>query len=79
MPEKPKLIEFGGRVPEDEFTRFRDVFPQYGATNWFINTALRRFNSYVEEHPEVRQAVDRSIDLMLDETLRDTPAQAEAA
>lgn len=68
-----KPVEFGGRVPVEEFERFKETFPQYGATNWFINNALRRFNQYVEEHPEVREAVDRSIDLMLDETLRDTP------
>jgi hypothetical protein len=72
MPDE-KPVEFGGRVPKEEYDRFRDTFPQYGATNWFINNALRRFNQFVEEHPEVKEAVDRSIDLMLDETLRDTP------
>jgi hypothetical protein len=72
------LIEFGGRVPAAEYDRFRDSFPQYGATNWFINKSLRRFNEYVDEHPEVKEAIDRSIDQMLDETLRDTP-RSEAA
>jgi hypothetical protein len=61
--------EFGGRVPEEEFKKFKEAFPQYGATNWFINEALRSFNENVRRNPAIRRAVDDAIDDMLDETL----------
>lgn len=64
-----KKVEFSGRVPQSEFDTFREAFPQYGATNWFINMALASFNRLIEENPIIRDAVDQSIDDMLDETL----------
>lgn len=68
-------IEFGGRVPVDQYEQFRNTFPQYGATNWFINTALARFNQLVDENPVLKHAVDEAIDAMLDETLERVSAQ----
>lgn len=67
MADKTK--EFGGRVPVEEFDKFKEVFPQYGATNWFINNALLRFNQLVEDNPVIKEAIDKAIDDMLDETL----------
>lgn len=62
-------VKFAGLVPVEEFDKFREVFPQYGATNWFINTALVRFNQLVEDNPVLKNAVDEAIENMLDETL----------
>lgn len=69
MPTLNSKVEFGGRVPQDEYETFRENFPQYGATNWFINAALQRFNQLVEDNPIIKRAVDQAIDDMLDETL----------
>lgn len=65
-------VDFGGKVPAEEYDRFKEIFPQYGATKWFINVALKSFNDYVDRNPIVREAVDRSINEMLDETLKTT-------
>lgn len=62
MPER----DFGAKVPEREYERFRANFPQYGATTWFINTALRRFNDEVERNPTAADLVDVAISGMVE-------------
>lgn len=62
--------EFGGTVPLEEYELFREAFPQYGATNWFINHALKAFNQQIRENPILKTGVDQAIDSMLDDTLR---------
>ena len=36
-------IEFSGRVSKADYDEFVGRFPQYGATTWFIRTALSKF------------------------------------
>lgn len=61
------MIEFSAKVPDEEYAAFKKAFPQYGAVNWFINTALANFNEQVRLHPEVTELVNRSIEGMLQE------------
>jgi hypothetical protein len=61
------VIEFSAKVADEEYSKFKEAFPQYGAVNWFINTALLNFNKQVELHPEVKELVNRSIEEMLQE------------
>lgn len=65
------MIEFSAKVPDDEYRRFKDKFPMYGAVNWFINTALKEFNDKVEANPSLRQLVADSIEELVT-TNRDT-------
>lgn len=58
--------EFGATVPEEEWQRFKhNVGMIYGATNWFINTALKDFNDRVEANPTLKMLVQQSIESML--------------
>ncbi len=61
--------EFGGRVSQEQFDRFKDSFPQYGAVNWFINRSLEALNRRVELNPSIKHVIDLAIDDMLDQTL----------
>jgi hypothetical protein len=58
--------EFGATVPETEWQRFKQNTGMiYGATNWFINTALKEFNDRVEANPTLKVMVSQSIESML--------------
>jgi hypothetical protein len=61
------VIEFSAKVPDEEYQAFKEAFPQYGAVNWFINTALHNFNEQVKANPVVTELVNRSINDMLQE------------
>jgi hypothetical protein len=61
------VIEFSAKVPDEQYQAFKEAFPQYGAVNWFINTALQNFNKQVEANPAVKELVNRSIEEMLQE------------
>ena len=57
--------EFSAKVPLEEYLAFKERFPQYGAVNWFINTALATFNRTVESIPESSAVVNHAIRDML--------------
>ena len=59
--------EFSARVPLTEYERFRNRFPQYGATNWFINMSLKQFNDACDRNPDAEQLVGQAIQIMLSE------------
>ncbi len=59
--------EFGAKVPRDEYDKFRKNFPQYGATNWLINEALKEVNKLVEEDAGVKNIIQRAIQRVLDD------------
>lgn len=63
LPEDTK--EFGARIPESEYERFRKAFPQYGASTWFINTSIREFNEQVAANPSSIELINASIVKML--------------
>lgn len=57
-----KFKEFGGKIPEDEYLEFKDNFPQYGATQWLINEAVKNINRLVRETPAYRNLVAIAIE-----------------
>jgi hypothetical protein len=57
--------DFGAKVPADLYTEFRTLFPQYGATTWFIITALEAFLDQVRDEPLIQEGVSLSIKQML--------------
>lgn len=59
-------VEFSARVPQKEFDFFKTTFPQYGATNWFINHCLKTFNDQVRNDPSVADVIDK----MIEDTLK---------
>lgn len=62
---EPK-VDFGGRVSEVDYDRFRSLFPQYGATTWFITTALKSFLKSMEKDPTAHEQVDAAITSMVE-------------
>lgn len=63
----PKVgqVEFSALVPADEYEKFKNNFPAYGAVKWFINESLHAFNQKVQEHPSLRDLVDTAVSEML--------------
>ena len=59
--------EFGAKVPREEYNKFRRNFPQYGATNWLINAAVKEVNRLVEEDASIKDIVQRAVQRMLDD------------
>jgi hypothetical protein len=60
--------EFGASVPEEEYQRFQVRFGGfYGATKWFITTALKEFNDRVEREPTLQLQVAQAIESMVQE------------
>lgn len=48
--------EFSARVPEEEVQKFvKHTDGIYGATTWFINSALKEFNKRMDENPDLLQ------------------------
>ena len=61
--------EFGASVPEEEYLRFQVRFGGfYGATKWFINSALKEFNDRVEREPSLQLQVAQAIEQMVQQT-----------
>lgn len=54
-------VAFSARVPIAEYLRFKDRFPQYGASQWFINAALRAFNDRLSQEPSLEAVIEESI------------------
>lgn len=59
--------EFGAKIPEDLYEEFRDLFPMYGATTWFINNSLRAFINTVRDKGTMQESITLSIKQMLEE------------
>lgn len=59
--------EFGAKVPQELYEEFRHLFPQYGATTWFINESLKSFLDLVRDDEVVQRGIAISIDEMLQE------------
>lgn len=68
-------VEFSGRIPRKEFDFFRTTFPQYGATNWFVNAAVKAINDRVRANPDLAN----SIDIMIDELLQHNRESKDAS
>lgn len=58
-------VEFSAKIPRELYDRFKALFPQYGAVNWFINTATQTFVDECEKEPSSVETVNRSVNLML--------------
>lgn len=61
-----ETVEFSSHVPKEDYDYFREQFPQYGATKWFITSALREFNERVRANPTLKEQVAYSIEHMLE-------------
>lgn len=59
--------EFSARVPRESYEEFRRFFPGYGATTWFINTALENFLEECRKSPEAVERIQSAIDAMVQE------------
>jgi len=64
--------EFGAKVPEELYEEFRDLFPMYGATTWFITHSLEQFVKLARQSPQLQEMVAASIDQMLQERREQT-------
>lgn len=75
-----ETAEFSSHVPREEYEFFKEMFPQYGATKWFINTALVEFNERVRNDASVKNIVAHAIDHMLETSrlLREATAAGES-
>lgn len=58
-------VDFGAKVPPDLYAEFKFLFPQYGATTWFINTVLEQFIKTVRDNHTLQELVALSIEAML--------------
>lgn len=58
-------VEFTAKVPEPLWREFKQRFPQYGASKWFINMALRAFLDLLRGVPENDHLIRRAIDELL--------------
>lgn len=76
---EPEMKKFCGFVPAEEVYRFRAAFPQYGATQWFLTTALKRFNDEIAAHPRSVDLIDASIKSMLKHEGPDTATSINSA
>ena len=64
-PEKNVLVQC--RVPRSDYDRFIALFPMYGASAWFIRTAIHSFVQQMESQPDLVEQVQASIAAMLSE------------
>jgi hypothetical protein len=60
-----KLEEFLPRVKTDLYTAFNDLFPQKGATTWFIRTLVARFIQDMQEQASFEESVRESVRSMI--------------
>lgn len=69
-------VEFGARIPRKLFDEFREYFPQYGASTYFINTSLEEFMAGVRGDPSARERVRAAIEKMVRDNREDKEAVA---
>jgi hypothetical protein len=66
LAETAVTKEFSAKVPEEEYDRFvKNTGGTYGATTWFITTALRMFNDRMEQHPTAQEDLQAAINSFL--------------
>jgi hypothetical protein len=65
MANKKDQTELSAYVPTEEYEFFRQQFPQYGASTWFINSCLAEFNARVREDPSAVEKIRKSIEAMV--------------
>jgi hypothetical protein len=58
-------VEFSARVPREDFEEFKANFPQHGAVQWFISTALKEFNRVCSSSETIQEQVEQAIEQML--------------
>jgi len=71
MSKNRDTVEFSAKVPDDLYQEFKVLFPQYGSTTWFINTALEEFLKSVRTSASLQQHVANAIDSMLTDRRED--------
>lgn len=54
-------VEFTGRVARPDYEEFIGRFPMYGATTWFIRTALSRFLAECQANPSLDDIIIEAI------------------
>jgi hypothetical protein len=60
--------EFSARVPEEDYKEFvRLTDGVYGATTWFITTALKTFIGQQKETPTPREQIVKAIRSMIED------------
>lgn len=64
LSEPPSLVEFTAKIPREHHEAFVGLFPQYGATSWFIRTALEQFLKRVENDPTAIERIKEAINEM---------------
>jgi hypothetical protein len=66
MSSEDTKVEFSAKVSKEAYDEFKETFPQYGAVNWFINSALESLNAKVKESPEFKDIVNSAISDLLE-------------
>ena len=56
-----RTVDFAARIPREPYNEFKENFPMYGATTWFIETALIEFNALVRENPSLKAHVAQAV------------------
>lgn len=59
--------EFGAKIPLELYDEFRELFPTYGSTTWFIENALKCFLAQVRDNPTLQEILDKAIEEMVKE------------
>lgn len=57
--------EFEPRIARETFERFNRIFPQKGATTWFLRTWVPIMVEQIEEHTGLEEMVHRSVKSVL--------------
>lgn len=63
-PENASSVRFVARISTLDRQAIAAVFPMYGGSAWFLETALRAFLALVEHKPEIARAIHRDIERM---------------
>lgn len=58
-------VEFPARVHEQDYQQFNELFPQYGATSWFVRSVLKQFNEASRSWPTSPRQVEMAVDTVL--------------
>jgi predicted Abi (CAAX) family protease len=58
-------VAFVAQIPRDDYNEFNQVFPQYGATSWFLRSITRAFIREAIDYPTGQALVYRAIDSIL--------------
>lgn len=70
--EENLTVAITARVSKTDYMEFNRLFPQYGATTWFVRNALSEFLDRVREFPSMRDQINVAIEKMLDDKVDET-------